>query len=310
MKRFFKSVWTSIKELGSVLKQAGIAWIDDDVTMHAASVAYYTVFSLAPMLVIALAVAGMVFDPATVQREIMTQLQGLMGTDAARSVAQFVQGATGEKSHGVLATIIGVFTLILGAIGAFVQLQDSLNHIWKVPPQGGGIVQVLRRRLLSFGLVLAVAFLLMVSLVLSTALAATGNLLHAHFTGFDFAINVANGVLSFVVIGVLFGAMFKFLPDAKIGWRDVAAAAIFTSALFTIGKEFIGLYIGQTGIASSYGAAGSLAVLLVWVYYSAMIVLFGAEFAWVVATSHERAGTKHVKARSHKAIPRAHSPAH
>ena len=257
--------------------------------MHAASISYYTVFSLAPILVIALAAAGMVFQPATVQREVMTQLSGLMGQDAANGIGEFVKSASSSTSHGVIATLLGVLTLIAGAIGAFVQLQDSLNHIWKVPPQSGGVRLLLKRRLLSFGLVMGVALLLLASLVLSAFLSATGALLASRIAGFTAAVRLASGASSFVVIGALFAAMFKWLPDAAIRWKDVVGPAILTSALFAVGKQLIGLYIGQAGIASAYGAAGSLAVLLVWVFYSSLILLFGAEFARVVSARRTQA---------------------
>ena len=279
----------AIRQLGSDLRQAALAWVDDDVTMHAASISYYTVFSLAPILVIALAAAGMVFRPDTVQREVMTQLSGLMGQDAANGVGEFVKSASGSTSHGVIATILGVLTLVAGAIGAFVQLQDSLNHIWKVPQQSGGVRVLLTRRLLSFGLVMGVAFLLLASLVLSAFLGATGALLGDRIAGLTVAIHLASGVSSFVIIGALFAATFKWLPDATIRWKDVVGPAIVTSALFAGGKQLISLYIGQAGIASAYGAAGSLAVLLVWVFYSSLIVLFGAEFARVVSTRRAKA---------------------
>ncbi len=278
-----------LKDFGSILKQAGISWVEDDATMHAASISYYAVFSLAPILVIALAVAGMVFNQETVQQNVTQQLAGLMGEEAAKGVTGFVQAASGAQHHGILATILGGLTLILGAIGAFVQLQDSLNHIWKVPPRSVGFARILRQRLLSFGLVVGVAVLLLASLALSAILAATGDFLQSHLGALAFVGQISSSLLSFVIISALFAAMFKFLPDADIHWRDVTFAAILTSALFTVGKQIIGLYIGQTGLSSAYGAAGSLAVLLAWVYYSAMILLFGAECAWVVATRRSRA---------------------
>jgi membrane protein len=282
MPKVLQPILLRVRELGSVLKQAGIAWVEDDATMHAASISYFTVFSLAPILVIALAVAGVVFEPETVQREMAAQLSGLMGAEAARAIGEFVQNATSAASHGVLATIVGVVTLVVGAISAFVQLQDSLNHIWRVPPRSAGLKRILKQRLLSFVLVIGVALLLLVSLVLSTLLSATSNLIQSNLGATEFTLDLANVAFSFVVAAVLFGTIFKVLPDAAIGWNDVAAASLFTSALFTIGKQLIGLYIGQTGLSSSYGAAGSLEVILAWVYYSALILLFGAEFAWVV----------------------------
>jgi membrane protein len=287
MAKVLQPILLRVRELGTVLKEAGIAWVEDDATMHAASISYFTVFSLAPILVIALAVAGVVFEPATVQREMAAQLSGLMGIEAARAIGEFVQNATSSASRGVLATIVGVVTLVVGAISAFVQLQDSLNHIWRVPPRSVGIKRILKQRLLSFVLVMGVAVLLLVSLVLSALLSAASDLIQSNLGATEFTLDLANVAFSFVVAAVLFGTVFKVLPDAPISWQDVAAASLFTAALFTIGKQVIGLYIGQTGLSSSYGAAGSLAVILAWVYYSALILLFGAEFAWVVRLRRE-----------------------
>ncbi len=285
------SAWAAqvVRQCGVDLRQAALAWVDDDATMHAASISYYTVFSLAPILVIALAAAGLVFQPDTVQREVMTQLSGLMGPDAAKGVGEFVKSAGGASGHGIIATILGVATLIAGAIGAFVQLQDSLNHIWKVPPKSGGVRLLLVRRLLSFGLVLGVAVLLLASLVLSAFLGATGAALGSS-TGLSAVVHLIGGLSSFGIIGALFAGMFKWLPDATIRWKDVVGPALLTSALFAGGKQLIGLYISQAGIASAYGAAGSLAVLLVWVFYSSLIVLFGAEFARVVSIRRSSGG--------------------
>jgi membrane protein len=271
-----------LKQFGNALKEAGLAWVADDATMHAASISYYTVFSLSPIVVIALAIAGLVFDPISVHDALMGQFSGMMGQEAANGIAGFVAHAGHPEQHGVLAATLAIVTLLIGAVGSFVQVQDSLNHIWKAPPRSESIGQILRRRLLSFGLVVTVGFLLVVSLILSAALSAAGNVLGTHATAVAL-LSVGTSAGSFLVVSALFAAIFKVLPDVAIAWKDVLAASLLTSVLFMIGKEVIGLYIGKTGLASSYGAAGSLAIVLVWVYYSSLILLFGAEFASVVS---------------------------
>jgi membrane protein len=284
-----KSVVRLLKRFGTALKDAGIAWVDDDATMHAAAIAYYTVFSLAPILVIALAIAGLFFAPGQVHDAMLGQFSGMIGEDAAKGIADLVANAGQSSQRGVIATLIAAGTLVIGAIGSFVQIQDSLNHIWKAPSRSDGIGQIIRRRLLSFGLVLTVGFLLLVSLLLSTLLSAASHALGTQLTPI---LSVASSAVSLLVTSALFAAIFKVLPDRAIDWKDVIEASVLTSVLFTIGKEVIGLYIGKTGVASSYGAAGSLAIVLVWVFYSSLILLFGAEFASVVAkrTRHRRSG--------------------
>lgn len=197
-------------------------------------------------------------------------------------VCQCLYVETSAHANGVVAAVIAVVSLLVGAIGSFVQIQDSLNHIWKAPPGPSGLGPILRRRLLSFGLVVTVGFLLLVSLGLSAALSVVGTALGTHMTAVAL-VSVGSSAVSFLIISALFAAIFKVLPDVAIAWKDVIAASLLTSVLFMIGKELIGLYIGQAGLASSYGAAGSLAIVLVWVYYSSLILLFGAEFARVVA---------------------------
>ena len=271
----FKLARTTLKE-----------WSEDKVPRLGASLAYYTVFSIAPMLVIAIAIAGLVFDPAEVQRAVLSQMGGLVGPDGAELIRTMLESAQ-NLGTGLLAAGLGLVTLVLGALGAFGQLQDALNTIWEVKPRPGrGLRGILQDRLLSLSMVLVVGFLLLVSLVLSTALSAVGGVVGGLLPESELLLSIINFGLSFVVITVLFALMFKYLPDAKINWRDVWIGAAITALLFTLGKQLIGLYLGNASVTSSYGAAGSLVVLLLWVYYSAQIFLLGAEFTQVYANQY------------------------
>lgn len=271
--------------LWSLLRQTFAEWQRDKVSRLAAALAYYTAFALAPVLVIAIAVASFLFEQSTVQGRIIEQLRGLIGADGAEMVREMLVNAQSQDSNSFLATVVGVGLLILGASGLFIQLQDALNTVWNVKARADqGIWGLVRDRLLSFGMVLVIGFLLMVSLLLSTALTAASGLLGSNFLpGLDFFWQIANAVVAFGVIALLFGLIYKVLPDAKIGWSDVRIGAVITALLFTIGKWLIGLYLGNSSAASAYGAAGSFVVLLLWIYYSAQILLFGAEFTQVYA---------------------------
>ena len=251
----------------------------------AAALAYYTAFALAPVLVIAIGVASFLFEQSQVQGRIIEQLQGLLGEDGAELVREMLISAQSQDSNSFLATVVGVVLLIVGASGLFIQLQDALNTVWNVRARTDeGIWGLVRDRLLSFGMVLAIGFLLLVSLALSAALTAVSGFVGSGgLPGVDFLWRMANAVLSFGVITLLFGLIYKILPDAKINWSDVWIGSAITALLFTIGKWLIGLYLGNSSAASAYGAAGSFVVLLLWIYYSAQILLFGAEFTQVYA---------------------------
>jgi membrane protein len=272
------------KEAFSLLKTTLFEWLDDQAPTLGAALAYYTVFSLAPLLIITIGIAGLVFGAEAAQGQIFDQLRGLLGEASGKAMEELVQSASAEPKTGVVATIIGFVTLLFGASGVFGQLQASLNIIWGVQPKPGrGILGVIRDRILSFGFILVVGFLLLVSLVLTAAIAFVGKQFDAMVPGMEALIQLLNSILSLAVITLLFAMMFKFLPDANIAWRDVWIGAFITALLFTIGKFALGFYLGRSGVASSYGAAGSLIVLLLWVYYSSQIVFFGAEFAQVYA---------------------------
>jgi membrane protein len=247
-----------------------------------AAIAYYTAFSIAPLLLIAIAVAGLVFGVDAARGEVVTQLQGLMGDSAARAIQGMLQSAD-KPGHGLVSTLIGTALLIIGATTVFAELQDALDRIWRAPVRPrGGLWSLLRARLLSFGLILAIGFLILVSLLFSAAMAALGRWMGPG-VGWEVVAQALNFVLSFALMSGLFALIYKLMPRVHVAWHDVWTGAVVTAALFTIGKLLIGLYIGKSGVTSVFGAAGSIAVLLLWVYYSAQIFLLGAEFTWVYA---------------------------
>ncbi len=261
-------------------------WNQHKAPRLAAALAYYTVFSLSPLLIIIVAIAGLYFGQQAAQNQIVGQIQGLVGKQSA-SLIQTMMSSTYHPGTNIIATVIGVVTLLLGAIGVFGQLQDSLNTVWEVQPvASGGIMGMIRNRILSFGLLLATGFLLLVSLVLSAGLQATSQYFASALPIPPGTLEALNFVLSFLVITLLFAMIYKFLPDAEIHWRDVWHGAAFTALLFTIGKFLIGLYLGRSSVSSAYGAAGALVILLLWIYYSALILFFGAEFTRVYANTY------------------------
>jgi membrane protein len=274
----------SLKETIPVLKQTFSEWMEDQAPTLGAALAYYTVFSLAPLLIISISIAGLVFGNEAAQGQIFDQLRGLLGDESGRAMEVMVQSASAKPATGLVATVLGLLTLLFGASGVFGQLQTSLNAIWGVQPKPGrGILGIIQDRILSFGFILVVGFLLLVSLLLTAAIAFVGHQFGDMVPGMEALAQILNSIFSLVVITLLFAMIFKFLPDARIAWRDVWIGAFITAALFTVGKFALGFYLGKSGVASSYGAAGSLIVLLLWVYYSSQIVFFGAEFTQVYA---------------------------
>ena len=268
----------------SLLKQTASEWMEDDAPTLGAALAYYTVFSLAPLMTIAIAIAGFFFGKEAAQGQIFDELRGLLGEEGGKAVEEMVQSANAQPTAGVVATIISVIILLFGASGVFGQLQASLNTIWGVKPKPGrGVLGMIQDRLLSFGFTLVVGFLLLVSLMLTAGIALMADWVGGLMPGSETLAQILNVVFSLTMITLLFAMIFKFLPDAKIAWRDVWIGAFLTAVLFTIGKFALGIYLGKSGVASSYGAAGSLIVLLLWVYYSSQILFFGAEFTQVYA---------------------------
>jgi membrane protein len=274
-----------------LLRKTYSAWSDDKAPRLGAALAYYAVFSIAPLLVIAIAICGLAFGGEEAARQrVVDELRTAAGDAAAKASDGLLVG-TSDQRAGRIATVVGAVTLLLGALGLFVQLQDALNTIWQVTPKPGrGILGVLRDRLLSFVIVLAVGLLLLAALVVSAALAAIDRFVTPGWLpGGVYLWQAANGLVSFGFATLFFAILYKVLPDVKIGWKDVGVGAAVTAALFTAGKFLLGLYLGRAGVASSYGAAGSLVILLLWVYYSSQIFLFGAEFTRVYA---DRYGTR------------------
>jgi membrane protein len=263
----------------SLLKCTVSEWFEHRGSSMGAALAFYTLFSLAPILVLVLAIAGWFYGPQAAQGELFAQLRGLVGTQGAEAIQLVLAGAR-NKEEGRLATLVAGGLLLFGATTVFAELKASLDAIWQVPPLTHGTVwDVVRTRLLSFGMVLVLAFLLMVSLVVSAALTVLEKYWGSLWGDAGIALTLLNMAISFVVIAALFGVIFKMLPRVQLSWHDVTIGALGTAALFTLGKFAIGAYIGNSGVASSFGAAGSMIALLLWVYYSAQIFFLGAEFA-------------------------------
>jgi membrane protein len=274
----FSAVW-------KMLKDTVLGFINDEALSRGAAIAFYTVTSIAPVLLIVIAIAGLAFGRDAAQNAITEQLSGLMGQQTAE-VLQTAVASAASKSSGVVATIIGIIILMVTASGVFGEMQTALNVIWKAKPEGTTVSRLIRARAASLGLVAALGFLLMVSLVVSSVLTAFGNYLDSILPFGQVILTVLNVVVSLVLISFLFAAIYKVLPDRDLEWGDVVVGAIVTAVLFTIGKSLISWYIGSSAVASSFGAAGALIVLLLWVYYSAQIFLLGAEFTKVYANTH------------------------
>jgi membrane protein len=275
------------REYWRLLKKAFWAWNDDYAASMGAALAYYTTFSLAPLLLIVIALAGLVFGEDAARGAIVQQLGGLMGTEGARTIQDLLESAS-RPSSSVLASTVGTAMLLIGATSVLAELQSALDRIWRVPAAEpiSGVLAIIRARILSMGMLIALAFLLLVSLVIGTALTALGEWGITRFPAVVVLLQAGNLAFGFAVTTLLFATAYRILPRMKIAWSDVWTGAVVTAALFTIGKYLIGLYLGRAGVSSGFGAAGSLVVVLVWVYYSAQIFLLGAEFTWVYAHSH------------------------
>ena len=272
-------------EFFGLLKETYTDWSEDKCSRLAAALAYYTIFSLAPLLVIILAILGLVFDKrADAQQMIVEQIHGFVNSpEAAEEIKTMIDNASTPKSS-IWATVVGIVMALVGAGGLFGALQDSLNTIWEVAPKPGlGIMAMLRARFLSFAMVLGTGFLLLVSFVLSAGLAALSTFMGDYLPVHSAVLHLINFVVSFLIITLLFAMIYKVLPDVEIQWHDVWVGAAMTSLLFTIGKFVLGLYLGRAGVTSAYGAAGSLVLILLWINYAAQILFFGAEFTQVYA---------------------------
>jgi membrane protein len=285
-----------LKQIWDLIRKSIVAWVDDYAPSMGAALAYYTLFSIAPLLIIAIAVAGLFFGQEAARGEIVAQIQGVIGREGAIAVQGLLKGAN-EPARGIFLTVVGIITLVIGATTVFAELQSDLDRIWRVPAPAkeNSIWILLRTRLLSFGLVLGLGFLLLVSLVIGAAIAAFGKWWDGVFEGWEVLLQALNFSISFAITTLLFALIYKLMPRARIAWRDVCVGAGVTALLFESGKFLIGLYLGKTSVASSFGAAGSLVVLLVWVYFAAQIFLLGAEFTWVYSHEH---GSKAAKTGS------------
>ncbi len=288
----------NLHKVGRLLKKTFQQWQEDKASMIAAALAYYTVFSISPLLVIAVAIAGAFFGDETAQAKITDQLIALIGRDGVKPILQALNNMSQPTSISV-ASLISILVLILGASGVFAQLQDALNTVWKVKPQPGqGLLPFLRKRLSSFIMVLAIGFLLLLSLVLSAVVSTLSRYRTDFLPGSAVLWENLDFIVSFGLITFLFCLMFKYVPDVKIAWKDVLVGSIITALLFLFGKFLLGLYLSKGSLGSAYGAAGSLIIFLAWVYYSAQIILLGAEFTQVYTRMY---GSK-VRARKHSQI--------
>jgi len=273
----------------SRLKNTFSEWKHREAPRRGAALAFYTILSFAPLLIIVVALSAFLFGRAGAQEQILNQFRQLVGDDGAR-VIESVLTSSQKPAAGKVASIIGFITLLLGASGVLVELRESLNKLWdvQIKKRAGGIVGFIRKKILSLGMVLAFGFLLLVSLAVSAGLTASGELV-SHLGVLPPSVwEVVNFILSLAVVAALFALIFRFLPDIRLPWRDIWRGAALTAILFTIGKTLLGIYLGRAGVGSAYGAAGSLVVLIVWVYYSAQIFFFGAMFTRVIASPVEK----------------------
>jgi len=281
--------------------------MDHNDTSQGAAIAFYTVLSLAPLLVVVVAVAGFFFGQEAVRGQIFWQLRNLIGNQAASTVQTLLKAAY-HPAEGIAASIVGFIVLLMGASGVFLQLRQTLNYIWGVDANvDAGFGGMLRSRLFSFAMVLGIGFLLVVSLALSAIISAMGSFASQLISIPAPVLLVINFVVTFAVTSFLFALIYKVVPEKEIEWEDVAIGAIFTALLFDIGKILIGLYLGKASVGSAYGAAGSLVVLLVWVYYSSQVFLYGAEFTHVYAAAREQVISPPTTAPSHRVLQPRHS---
>jgi membrane protein len=276
----------SVAEWWRLVQQAVQGWSEDYAPSMGAALSYYSVFSLAPLLLIVISIAGLAFGAEAARGEVFAQIRGLMGDEPAHAVEELLASLS-KPSRGITATLISAGALLIGATTVFGELQDALDRIWRAPmrERSGGLWGLVRSRLLSFGMILGIAFLLIVSLVASAAIAALGRWWSGAFGEWELLLQAVNALVGFGLTTAVFAMIYKLMPRVDVRWHDVWLGAAATALLFTIGRMLIGLYIGKSGIASGFGAAGSVAIIFVWVYYSAQIFLLGAEFTWVYANT-------------------------
>lgn len=271
-----------MKKYLELLKITFKEWSEDDAPRLAASLSYYTAFSLAPLLLVILALLSFFFGDEAARGQIVAQFSNEIGVESAEFIQEMIQDSS-EGDGGIISTIISVVMLLVGATGLFMQLQSALNEIWDIEVDSGGFISMIKKRAFSFGLLMTLAFLLLISLVINSVIASLDTYLTGVMPAFQFIVQIITLIVSFGISTALFAIIYKYMPDATIAWRDVMIGAAVTSALFTLGRFGLSLYIGTIGVSSSYGAAGSFLVILLWVYYSAQIMMFGAEFTQVYA---------------------------
>lgn len=275
------------KSFWAMLKDTVMQWIEDDPFQLAAALSYYTLFSMTPLLIIVIAVAGFVFSREAAEGQIVGAIEEMIGGQSAQAIQGMIQNASSQPTTGMFSALVGIVALIFGAAGVVGQLQTSLNTIWGVEPKPGqGVWGLVRQRVNTFAMILGIGFLLLVSLVISAIVTGLAQFAGTIFGGAEFFAHMLDLVVSFVLVTALFAMIYKFLPDARIQWRDVWIGAALTSVLFTGGKLLIGLYLGRSSVTSIYGAAGSLITVLLWVYYSSLIFFLGAEFTQVYASRY------------------------
>ena len=272
----YKNIW-------SILRETIAAWSAHEAPQLGAALAFYSILSLAPLLILVLAMVGLAFGQSGAQSQIIGQIESMIGKDGGDAVRAIIEHAH-RPAAGAVASVIGIITLLFGASGVFGELHGALNNMWDVKPRSGGAIwEKIREKIFSFGMVLAGGFLLLVSLVLSAALSALGTFFSTLLPLPEFVLSGINFIVSLSGVAVLFALIFKYVPETEIDWNEVWPGAVATAFAFTVGKQLIGLYLGEAAVGSAYGAAGSLVVVVVWVYYSAMIFLFGAELTHVIA---------------------------
>lgn len=274
----------------SLLRETFSAWDQHEAPRVGAALAFYSILSLAPLVILVMAVAAILFGQSSAQTHLLREVESMIGRQGAESVKMMIEQAR-QPASGAFASIAGIVTLLVGASGVFAELRSALNKIWVVTPRSAnGYWGMVRQHFFSFGMVLAVGFLLLISLAVSAALAGLGKFFDGFLPLPEVALSALNFTLSLTGTAVLFALIFKYVPETKISWREIWPGATATSLLFTIGKSLIGLYLGKAAVGSAYGAAGSLVVVIVWVYYSAMIFLFGAEFTRVLGSRSQTSG--------------------
>ena len=292
----------SFRELYGLLKLTFNNWSEDKVPQLGAALAFYSMLSLGPMVLIGISIAGIFFGHEAATGQIVGQIDGMIGHDGAQAVQGIIKGAAAQDNTGWLATVLGFATLLFGASGVFGQLQDSFNAIWRVPPkQDAGLWALVKSRFFSFSMVMGAAFLLLLTIVLTALLSAAGSYAQGGLPQIATVMAIINAIVGFGIIWGLFALIFKFLPETRVEWRDVRAGSLLTALLFVIGKAGISYYLAHSGLASGFGAAGSLVVMLVWVYYSAQILFFGAAFTYVYA-EHEGSHQGDMKQRPPQSV--------